>query len=432
MQRSCSISSEKLNMIALIFLSAIMWIIFAESSILTHILLVWILALYSIYIVKMDIFHPYCWFSFFFCLYATSYAGLYLMGETSNIYGYNAEPLFYHWIALAVVLLVIPIKKANMASEYTRNSLGDIGVICLIQKIIITTLMFSVIFFLNSGYSNKGDIYQESNMIFKFIFSIAYLAIIMFAFILDSSLSNKKSDNRLLLILSFVTVVLFGFSLGERDYAFRIILIAVLTLFVHKKIQRKLILILVPLFMLMLPLSHMFKYTMLTGELSADLDWEQFFVWLLEGEFISAGRNLQILVQNNMCNYFGGHSLLNDFIRIFYDTGFSNQLWFDIRFFDYGHKTQYGFTLVGEGYVNGGVVGIALIYLAVAFLMRHLYLNSFKNNFAMIAYLYMLPLFIYTTRADISNLFSPLIKHVFLSIVLIKILSRVKIRVRGN
>ena len=93
-------------------------------------------------------------------------------------------------------------------------------------------------------------------------------------------------------------------------------------------------------------------------------------------------------------------------------------------FFPNVHSTKYGFTLVGEGYLNGGYFGIVMIFMLTGFLMRFLYINAQRNIYGMLIYLYMIPIFIYSTRADFANILSPLLKYAILGTLVIVFIDR--------
>ena len=82
---------------------------------------------------------------------------------------------------------------------------------------------------------------------------------------------------------------------------------------------------------------------------------------------------------------------------------------------------------MGEGYSNFGIIGIVLVYAALALLTGFLYKYSQKNRYFMIVYIYMIPIIIYCTRADFANVLSPLLHYAVLGAMVAFILDRVDI-----
>lgn len=76
----------------------------------------------------------------------------------------------------------------------------------------------------------------------------------------------------------------------------------------------------------------------------------------------------------------------------------------------------------------GGLKGVFFLFLIIGLLVRILYLYSVKNPFYMIVYLYMIPLFIYTIRADFGNLISPMLKYAVLGGGIMYILGKIRVR----
>ncbi len=101
---------------------------------------------------------------------------------------------------------------------------------------------------------------------------------------------------------------------------------------------------------------------------------------------------------------------MNELLRCLIDTGHSNQEWFNNTYL-YNPNVQYGFTIVGQGYVHGGVFGIAILAALEGALTRQLYRLCSKDKYGFIIYAYTVPLIIYSTRADFGNIISPMLKY---------------------
>ncbi|WP_346980411.1 O-antigen polymerase [Clostridium perfringens] len=423
------VNKNKLILIFSIIISGMILYTSSDRSIIIHIGALLFLTVIACALGKFDIYNPYVWYSSFFFIYASAYPILYLTGYITK-YGYSKETMIYQWIALSTILLVLPSYTIKFTSNKDIN-IEKNGVLKAVENLVLLFICIVLIIILRGSYANKTEIYASKNMIFSIAFSMTYFAILLYCYMLfrKLTLSNKKF---VWIILKYGMVVCsFAIITGERDYMFTFLLVTLIILFYFKKISKGQLLIMVPIGSMLIPLSSIFKYYMLSGNVSGTFSMNNLLVEILDGEFISAGRNLQILVSHNCKNIFEGKSLLNDFVRIFYNTGFSNQTWFNETYFSYSHSTQYGFTLVGEGYLNGGVIGIIIVFLICGLLLRILYKNSNRNQYYMIIYLYMIPLFIYSTRADIANIFSPLIKYAILGTLFIYLINKLSFRKKG-
>lgn len=237
---------------------------------------------------------------------------------------------------------------------------------------------------------------------------------------------GRESVQKSWIIAIETSVIMFSAVTGERNYMFQIALITLICFSLAGKIKWYHLVGTLIGMVVLIPLSRSFKYYILTRSISAAFSWNNLLVEFLDGEFISAGRNLQLLSANGYINYFHGESLINDIVRLFYDTGYSNQTWFHDVFFT-NSSTGYGFTIVGEGYVNGGYFGVIFLMTMMGLLIRMLYSNAKKSRYYMVIYIYMIPFFIYSIRADFANILSALLKYSFVGIILIKIIEKVQL-----
>ncbi|MDD6793803.1 MAG: O-antigen ligase [Clostridiaceae bacterium] len=421
---------NKLILCFSIIISGLILFASSDNAVIIHIVALLLLVLTACILAKFDIYHPYVWYSSFFFIYSSAYPILYLIGYSTQ-YCYSKEIMIYQYIALSTILLVLP--SYTISFENPKNfTMSKDTFLKIVENFVLAYILIALYVILKGAYPNKRAIYASGNIILYIAFSIAYFAILLYCYVLFKKFSI--SDNRYLGTIVKFGVVICSFAIvtGERDYMFTFILLTFIILFYFKKIHKWQLIALVPLGILLIPISNMFKYYILSGRVNGTLSTKNLLGEVLDGEFISAGRNLQILVSNNCNNLFKGKTLLNDFIRIFYDTGYSNQTWFNHTFFASSQSTQYGFTLVGEGYVNGGILGIIIVFLICGLLLRALYINANKNIYFMIIYLYMIPLFIYSIRADLANTFSPLIKYAIMGTLLIWIINHIVFKGKGR
>lgn len=417
------ITQRKLYLILIIFFTGLVLLISGDGQIGIHIFSIVALAIGACIVSKFDFFHPMCWFPPFFALYSCAYPILYALGYNTR-YGYTKESIVYSWLGLAVFLLFVSTEKLSikMSFDHTDNQ-KSIGRIALL--IIDLYLVFASVYISRSSFSGKTQIYNSHNPFLLLAFTLAYYVVIIYSNELHKKLKrNNTGKVDYLLLFSFSIVILFGLLTGERDYMFTILLISVLLLYFGKRLSKKQLLGLLPLGVILLPLSHVYKFYLLDKTVSGDLNSSNLLVEFFDGEFISASRNLQILVSNNYKYYFDGKTLLNDLIIPFYHTGFSVQTWFNETFFPTITTTQYGFTLVGEGYVNWGAPGVILVFASLSILVNYLYKYSNKNKYLMVSYMYMVPIIIYSSRADFANVLSPLLHYALLGALITYLMDR--------
>lgn len=424
---SVNISLNKIIIVGSFIISGLILMISGEMDIFIHIIAFLIPVITGVFLVKLDMLHPYVWYTTFFSIYSCAYPVLYLFDYVTQ-FGYNKETMLYQWIALAISMIILPANSIEFQKEKIEFESKNEGVIPIIEKIVLSYVVLVSLLIVSGGYSSKTDIYSSNNFILNIGFMSGYFAILLYCYELCRALIQKSNKYKKIIYKFIVVISCFSLITGERDYMFTIVLITFIVLSFFEKIKKKSLFIIFPIGIILLPLSQIFKYFILSGSTSGTFIWNNLLVEFLDGEFVSASRNLQILVSGGYENYFSGSTLLNDFVRVFYDTGYSNQTWFNDNFFTYGHTTQYGFSLVGEGFVNGGVIGIIGLFIFVSMLIRFFYSHSMKNFYYTIVYFYMIPIFIYSTRADLANILSPLIKYIILGMLIIKISRKIVLK----
>lgn len=426
------ISKRKVYFIGTALICSIVLLFSPIENILLPVLCVGIVAFASCWLVHFDFYHPACWFPPFFFLYSCSYAILYAAGINTK-YGYSKDPLVLCFIGFLSVIFVLPEKSQSIRNHevVTFADKKTLRILRSIGYILAVIIILSLVFLWGSGFSRKSEIYANGGVLINLVFQLVYFQIAFFTYSLYFQLASDMKINYFWLTVIEISVIMFSVATGERNYMFQILLITIICYSLVGKIKWHHMLAIVSLALFVLPLSRSFKYFFLTREASSLFSANNIIYEFLDGEFISAGRNLQLLTSNELSNYFKGRSLLNDFIRIFISTGYSNQTWFHNMFFE-GHRTGYGFTLVGEGYVNGGFFGVVIVMVFVGLLIRSLYSYASKSKYGMFMYIFMIPYFIYSVRADIANILSALVKYAFLSLIVIKLINSTEIRRENN
>ena len=388
-----------------------MVIISASDSVPVQIIAFVFASLVPVAIVKFDIFHPYCWFSAFFCVYSVSYSLLHCMGY--SIYGYNKIILQYELIALLVTLIIISPRKYKYDYDSIKQKLNvNTGIFNRILYIVMAlALIIGAFYIRQTGYVNKRQIYANSGLLMNLVFRIPLVFSILTPFIMVDEYNKKgKIPVRYILVVAFSIAIITFFS-GERDFLFRYMLILIFLLFFFGIIKNRHFLILIPAFIVLFPLSAIYKYYFLGGGIAAKVN-NGFLYAFLTSDFNSASQNLQYLVSNGDADGMLGFSRLGkDVNSLFSNSVPSMTSWYNNTFFA-NSRSGKGFSLVGEGYVIGGVVGIIVVFAIVGLIIKFFYANSQKNIWFFSAYLYFITLMIYSIRGDLSTIYSGILRQI--------------------
>jgi oligosaccharide repeat unit polymerase len=307
----------------------------------------------------------------------------------------------------------------NMTQGIKTNFLSE----KIIFLVLLPIVVLSVLFIFVSGASSKREIIDNGG----FINELAMFALLIMTAIAITRAVRLRSNFLLdLKLMSFVFLCLFYMLLtGERDVFFRVGFIVLIIYFDKNKNFSffKAILIL-GLVVLIVPISQSFKAVLLSGTVNINKEGVDL---LLSNEFMAASRNFYSLLL-----YGVEHSvsfLFNDMIRAFTPSVLlsntdvqSTGSWFHkVYRVENGFDgiSGWGFTIVGTGYLVGGVLGIILIISIYSFILSILYNMRVKSIYWYAFYLLAFTTAIYVIRGDMANFFSQIFKIGGLSILIL-------------
>lgn len=400
-----------------------MGIVRASEEILIHVIAMLVFVLVAIAIVNFDFLHPYFWFSGFFLLYSVSFPLLCIADETIHA-NYSKEVIVLQLLALFVCLLIVgPKKRLNFDSlKRMKLNIGVFNKVSYASQIII--ILIATFFVIIGGYSGKDEVYATRNPFFLFAFRIPLVLVVIYVISVISEFNKKRKLPMKDFWLTGVPLLLLTLFSGERDFIFRFIMLNIFLLYYFRKITLKHIILSFPIGMIVLNLSHVFKYYFLTGRMN---NYSHF----MRTEFISAARNLQTLINHRtLMEGARGYELIledvcNSVLSSFVKTQ-SVGAWYNETFFK-GSKVGYGFSLVGEGYVIDGWQGVIVLFIIVGAIIRIFYIYSSRNVFALTAYFCFVTGIVYSIRADLSTILAIVEKQILLIILLFIAMQRIRI-----
>jgi oligosaccharide repeat unit polymerase len=180
----------------------------------------------------------------------------------------------------------------------------------------------------------------------------------------------------------------------------------------------------------MVPVLSGLKNIALTGEINGTLDFTNIIIAIANTEFASASYNLQVLLTNsNQWEFFWGETLFWDLKRAIIPSIIDRNLinptiWFNQTFFPniYISGGGVGFSLVAEGYMNFGIVGVVIWFVILGIFVNYLYKRGAKSAIWLIIYILSMPILVFSTRADFSTILTQSIKQIALPILFLYLL----------
>ena len=390
--------------IALLITGALVWRVIAGTENITVQVVAFTAAcVVPILLMKIDVLHPWCWYSAFFCLYSIAYPLLYQMGETR--FGFDSVNLQYHLVALYSALLVIPAKSHPY--EARRGSRGFVvrtGVLNRIMYVLTVLLLLGgVLYISRRGFSSKGDIYRQTGLVMSVIFRIPMVLCVLVPMVVVDAYNKRKKVSFGGIMLGFVACAALGMLSGERDLLLRFLIILFLLLVFLGVVKRRHFLPIGAALVATLPLSAIYKYYFLARRVSTVKVEKGFLYSFLTSDFHASGQNLQNLIEHTGTEgLFGFRRLLQDLSSLF-TSEISLTSWYNKTYFA-GEKSGKGFTLVGEGYLIGGTLGVIALFAVVALAINIMAKMRYRSLWAAMFYIYGIITIVSCFRAALTDI----------------------------
>jgi len=388
-----------------------------------HIISLLILVLGSMILVKFDILHPYTWFGGIYLLYSLSYPILYLLNSIHAQIGYSKEIMILQWLAYAVFFIFVSSSRIQKYETQKMYNIHPINRYIIVIAILI--ILVTISYLASLGNIKKTDI--EETFIVFIGFRMGLILLVIYSIELINYINLKSKKIFYLIIVVFLTMFLLFLYSGERDFLYRFFIITFITIFAFSSKKNRLkMYISIPFVGLLLPLINKIKFLGLRGEISSDK--ENIIESILMSDFHAASRNLQTLINyKDSWDFFYGYTFLMDILNAFKlsflnHDNFATIRWYNERFFAEERAGQ-GFTIVGEGYINFGYLGVIVLFIFLSLIINLLYKNSNKNIYNFIIYVYSIPIFMYATRADLANIISPMLNYILITIIILWIIN---------
>ncbi|WP_020006222.1 O-antigen polymerase [Salinicoccus albus] len=385
------------------------------------------LVIISWIISKFELMHPLTWFPPIFFLYSISYPLLVTLGELPNTYDKNIEVLFIQWIALATFIVVMNTsskKKVEINTSSLKNLMPIVTPIFW-TSISITALYVAYVY--SSGLTSKYAIALDNSPL-GILASFFPIVVISFALIMANQLGIKGRVPKGFLLIAILYGLVVLFVLGERDFILKLLIITIFMYHVLKnRISKKKLIASGIIIISIIPILGDLKNRAF-GQSEMTVYGGDFIADILSGEFMAAGRNLANLLSNEgvVWSHFWGETLIWD-IKVLFSAGFSPGAWFNNTFHPdlIARGGGNGFTLVGEGYMNFGVIGVVVFFAVLALFLKFLYNKALKNVVWLSIYIVTIPLAVYVIRADFATLLTQFSKQIVLPILIIFIVKSI-------
>jgi oligosaccharide repeat unit polymerase len=458
------------------------WLILGAGALISGVLILWfpedvgtkVLAmalfwLVSISSIRLDVTHPFFWFGGPFLLYSISGPVLFTLNIHPNeLWGdFPVRELDYgfamdlQYLGLLVSSLVIG--PARMDLQATLRGSGTRHLFNGVLPVLAVTFIlsgFAVSEIVLQGFTRKIDVVLYGSWATRFGFALNMFSTCAGVFLVKQFVDGKPLRGHVgiaCFIILGLTVVLLA---GQRNFLFRLLVVILFTYHIaYHKISLRSFLV---LFLITSPLIFVlggFKMAGITGEsagsyfsifenilniakfgenqaLAGDSSlilFGKFMLFLILGdEFRTGGDNLAMLVTRMPMElpFQNGFTIMNDlsaalslgFLGANLDSSVHtyNAIFFPVNTSKGGGQ---GFSLVGAGYMNFGIIGAILIMAFFGAAVRMVYRLASKSAMGLFFFIGFLPISFSAARNDLSMPISQGLKHVLLPLAMMLVVS---------
>jgi len=394
----------------------------------------WILGLallvgVALALAEFDLFHPYTWYVPFFFLYSASVPILVWLEIKEDI-GDLQETVFLEWLALTVFLLVVgPVGRKLMLPSQQLPRMKVMAWVLLTLSMAVSAAYLGHIW--QNNLASKYEIALSPSVLARLdpafsVYALVYTMLLCIAF------QHKVFPWGLIVCALGWNVLAFLLS-GERDLVFRILWITVFLFHgLYRPLSRGVLAGIAVAFITLVPILGDLKNVLLS-ETEPTVILNALALRVLNDEFLTGSENLQFYLRNaGFEPFYFGETLLWDLKRAFlpgfiFPEGPDPQRYFNMTFFPeiVEQGGGRGFTLVGEGYMNFGALGVVLWFVFLGLFVRYLYERGTRSVTWFAVYVVSMPLIIYVIRADFSNLIAQYTKHIIIPMLLLHVGQRI-------
>ncbi|ANU20078.1 hypothetical protein BBI15_07545 [Planococcus plakortidis] len=374
--------------------------------------------------VKLNIIHPFVWYIPIFSLY--SFGNLILVLFGNEIYTNATWELFIIQYVFLVTLIVVISPKVYTLKIEKKWMKSEFDVYRVVSVILAVLGSFYIVYLYSTGLTSKYDIKLSSSPIDFLALSFNFL-FVTFSFYLIYKI-NKNREFPYLIYFIYIVWLIIVFSVnGERDLLLKGFWVGIFIYHVYyREISKKIVMLIAILVIITMPFLQNLK-SFSTKGINLTLD-DNIFISIVNSEFVAASRNLATLVLNqSKWDFKYGETLIWDIQSAFLNIAGSPTLWFNQTFYPnlLSRGGGSGFSIIGEGYLNFGMIGVILWGIMVGFTIKLLYKYGSNNFYIMNIYILTMPLVIYVTRADFATLMSQFSKQIIIPILVIFLINKV-------
>lgn len=309
-------------------------------------------------------------------------------------------------------------------------------VLAILVLLVSALVIFNNYAFWASGAISKRDFWGRDTLILGFASNwfVVFVAAYLSATKLETGATSWWA-----IIWGFALAIVTAGVMGERDLFFVFSLCCLFYFYLYADLRKAPALFGLVLLVLAVPVTQEMKNLFIRAD---DIRLEEsIVVGVMSNEFITTGRNLDyLLINQNLYDEIGDQRLRADVVRglvpgLIYKPQ-NTSTWFEAvytrRVLDRDSKGL-AFSILGAGYIYGGVVGVlsvSLVIVTVAILIS----SSARAGTAGFAFFAVAaPLLLWSLRGDLGTIMSSVVKQAGLPAIIVLVVLKISdVRVWGR
>lgn len=365
---------------------------------------------------RHNLLNPAVGFTLFYLPYVLWYPIYCLLAGTGNqevlisSIVYAQIGLLAYYVAYLLVIGRAESRRPEAAKgRRGRSFIGEI----LLARVCFVIMILGWTEALTSGYAGKTDLRASAGIFLTLsVYAVWILTATYIVYLIRSTLESSTSGK---VLLAYMATFLLDMAItGERDSIFRSVICTLFVIYHRRRNAGPATLVFIFLAAaFILPISQDLKLFLLAESISLrEFSLEHIFI----SEYSAPARNVYMLLQHGYEQSWS--FFFSDLTRALLPvaTGDLNQsagAWYNNVYRErHGfHGTSgWGFSLVAEGILIGGALGVIVLFLIMGVVLTKFYQLRELSEYRLAFYVLSLSTAIYCIRADFANLLSQTIK----------------------
>ncbi len=417
---------------SLLILTGVIWYVcLARISGITQ--MVWFISFPALCVIihHRNISHPVTFYPIFFVLYAISYpilvwGGIFDADDAVIAHAFRLEGLAFlmYTFGFCVTACAYAAYRKIRPAESTWLNRAPVTV-NIPLPLLLATFALTLIPLADAllhGYDKQSFRFSRFKDFLAFFYPL--IAFIVIRYMALTQKGRIKERRQLFYLSLLYFIIAFGIT-GERDLLMVLVCHIVIYLTdVRRTMSPYLMYLYILIGIASTGIMQELKSFISTGIVDISLAYERGLMDIFYGEFMSASKNLYLVLERFEDLRMNGELLINDLMRVFNSnllgirTSQSAAEWYNRELLNH-YGAGKGFSLVAECYLSYGAATVMQVFFLLGALISLLHSEKLRGPIMYFCYVNFMILSVYCIRADIAYLIGAFLKSSLLPAIMV-------------